>query len=136
MDFFANHTNLLLAVIALISGTMLVWPLLTGQSAGISALVATQLINYRKAIILDVRNAEEFSSGHLPKAKQINVSDIDKKIKQFVKRKDNPIIVVCDYGQSSSKASARLKKLGYTEVFSLKGGINAWKQSDMPIIQS
>ncbi|MFN2645134.1 MAG: rhodanese-like domain-containing protein, partial [Burkholderiales bacterium] len=71
MDFVRN--NLLLFVVALVSGAMLLWPLVrrTGGGPWVSAAQATHLINREDAIVIDVREPNEFASGHVLGAKNL-----------------------------------------------------------------
>ncbi len=63
MQFFID--NVFLIAIAFISGGMLIWPFVRGRAAGpsLSTLQATQLINSRNAVIVDVRTPQEFATG-------------------------------------------------------------------------
>ena len=65
MDFVRN--NLLLIVVAVVSGAMLIWPLLRRTTGGpwVDASMATQLINREDALVVDVRDAGEYASGHI-----------------------------------------------------------------------
>jgi rhodanese-related sulfurtransferase len=85
------------------------------------------------AVVVDVREAEEFSAGHLTSAKHIPVADIDKRINDIPS--DKPILVYCANGTSSGKAAAALKKAGRDQIFNLNGGIAAWKQAGLPVVK-
>ena len=75
------------------------------------------------SILLDVRTKQEFMEGHLDGALLIPYYEISRKIENIVPNKDEMIIVYCQNGGRSKKASETLKKLGYTNVFNLKEGI-------------
>ena len=79
----------------------------------------------KRAVLLDVRNADEFGQGHIPGAVNIPVDSIDK-ISGKVKKKDTPIYSYCLSGARSGKAVAALKAMGYTNVTNI-GGINRYK---------
>ena len=132
MQFFLD--NIFLIAIAFISGGMLVWPLVRSRVAGpaLSTLQATQLINSRNAIILDVRTPEEFATGSLPGARNVPVDKVDDKLMRDVK-KDKPLIVVCATGSRAGKAAAQLRANGYGEVYVLAGGVAAWREAGLPI---
>jgi rhodanese-related sulfurtransferase len=57
-------------------------------------------------------------------------------MKELEKIKSKPIIVSCGRGNRSLNVANRLRKLGYPEVFSLRGGIAAWQQANMPLEKS
>ncbi|MBB3256208.1 rhodanese-related sulfurtransferase [Paraburkholderia bannensis] len=136
MTFFTNYINLVLIAIVLISGGLLLWPTLKrGGRGGISAAEATQMINRRNAVVIDVRSADEFARGHLPAARHLPFGELQGKVAQFVKNKSNPVLLVCQTGQQSHKAASLVKEAGFAEVHVLDGGVNAWQQAGMPVVK-
>ena len=134
MQFVQN--NLMLIAVALLSAGMLVWPMIGRRISGVKeveTLEATQLINHRDAVILDVREDKEFVTGHLPNAKHIPLGQLAARLKDVEKFKKKPIIVNCRSGARSATACGILRKNGFEEVYNLKGGINAWQQANMPV---
>ena len=125
--------NVFLIAIAFISGGMLLWPLIRGRVAGpsLSTLQATQLINGRNAVVVDVRTPQEFATGSLPGARNIPVEKVGEKMRDI--KKDKPLIVVCATGSRAGKAAAQLRAGGYGEVYVLAGGIAAWREAGLPI---
>ena len=79
----------------------------------------------KRAVLLDVRNADEFRQGHIPGAINIPADSIDS-IGRKVKEKDTPIYSYCLSGARSGRAAAALRALGYTNVTNI-GGINRYK---------
>ena len=77
------------------------------------------------AILVDVRNADEYASGHIPGAVNIAVDRIFD-IKSAVSSKDAPIYTYCLTGRRSGRAVAALKNAGYTNVKNI-GGINRYR---------
>jgi len=132
VQFFLD--NIFLIAIAFISGGMLVWPLVRSRAAGpsLSTLQATQLINSRNAVILDVRTPAEFATGSLPGARNVPVDKVDDKQMRDIK-KDKPLIVVCATGSRAGKAAAQLRANGYGEVYVLAGGVAAWREAGLPM---
>ncbi|WP_423678974.1 rhodanese-like domain-containing protein [Undibacterium sp. WLHG33] len=127
--------NIFLIGIALISGGALLLPLLQRRGAKVSQLQATQYINQGKTLILDVRSADEFATGHLPNAKNIPLPEINNRLKEIEKSKNAVVITVCATGVRSSNAVSVLNKAGFAQVFSLEGGTEAWKTQGMPIVK-
>jgi rhodanese-related sulfurtransferase len=128
--------NILLIVVAFVSGAMLIWPYVRRASAGpsVNATQATQLINREDALVIDVRDPGEYGAGHILGAKNIPLSQIDSGGAEIAgKRKDKPLIVYCDNGRRSAKAAATLKTRGYTRVLNLAGGLGAWQQAGLPV---
>lgn len=79
----------------------------------------------RGAVLLDVRNPDEYKAGHITKSKNIPLSSIEY-VSKVVKDKDTPLFVYCYSGGRSSQAVAALKRMGYTKVINI-GGISAYK---------
>lgn len=125
----------MLISIALASGGMLVWPMISsGMHAGsLSASGAVQLINREKAVVVDVCETREFAAGHVAGAKNVPLSELETKLPGVVKNKAVPLILVCASGMRSSRAVAIAKKLGYQQAQSLGGGLKAWKAANLPI---
>ena len=88
-----------------------------------------QLIKKTPGLLLDVRTKEEYQKGHIKGAKLIPVQELSQKIDTFTIAKDFPIYVYCRSGNRSTTASNLLIQHGYTKVYNLSGGINAWKKT-------
>ena len=138
MNFFTDPMNLVLVAFAVVSGGLLAWPKLTGGSraSGIGTLEVTQLINGKNALVVDVRDPDEFSSGSITGARNIPASAVAGRIAEIARYKAKPVIVVCQSGQRSAKIAAQLKKEGFGEVYNLSGGIAAWQQAGLPLVLS
>jgi len=98
--------------------------LLTGCDNGYKTITEKEAIKLidNDAVIIDVRTGEEFASGYIDGAINIpveNISSIDYP-------KDTVIILYCVSGARSSSAAETLVDLGYTNVYSLDGGIINW----------
>jgi rhodanese-related sulfurtransferase len=131
--------NMVLLGTVLVSGGMLIWPLIAklvrpGREVGPAE--AVQLINRRDALVLDVRDAAEYKAGHITNARHIPEGEIEGRMKELEKVKARPIIVSCARGNRSMGIANRLRALGFAEVFSLRGGLAAWQQANMPLEKS
>ena len=126
--------NWMLITLALISGALLLAPVMQGAvSAGLSANDAVLLINREKAVVVDVCEPTEFAAGHIVGSKNIPVADLSAKLATAVKNKSLPLILVCQSGARSGRAMAAAKTLGYAQVHSLGGGLAAWKSAGLPL---
>ena len=77
-------------------------------------------------LILDVREADEYQSGHIPGAVLFPVGSIDaSSAEQIIPSKDTLLLVYCRSGNRSKTAASALAELGYTQVYEF-GGINDW----------
>lgn len=132
MDFI--YQNILLIVLALVSGMGLLFPMMIGGAAnGLGPVQATQLINKEDALVLDVRAADEFAAGHLPEARHIPLDSLAGRVSELEAYKDRPILVCCAAGMRSAKGCKVLSGLGFAKVYSLAGGVDAWVGAGYPI---
>lgn|GEM_PF-87796 len=129
--------NIFLIAIALVSGGLLLWPLLKkgGGSTSVSPLEATQLINHRNAIVVDVREEKDFAAGSLAGARNLPFTALAERAGEFARFKARPVVIVCDAGQRSSSAIATFKAQGFEEAYSLAGGVSAWRGASLPLVQ-
>lgn len=133
VEFVRN--NLLLIVVAFVSGGMLLWPFLRRTAGGpwVSPAQATHLINREDALVLDVRDPGEYGTGHIIGAKNVPLARIEEGGADLLKRKDKPLIVYDERGERAAKAVAALKKHGFGRVVNLSGGLGAWQQAGLPV---
>jgi rhodanese-related sulfurtransferase len=128
--------NMLLLGLAVASGAMLLWPLVSRsfrQSHEVGAFEAVQLINRRDAVVLDVRDAGDYAAGHITNAKHIAESQLAERMKELEKYKTRPIVVCCKMGSRAPAVGATLRKQGFAEASALRGGIAAWQQASLPL---
>ncbi|SFN28992.1 rhodanese-like domain-containing protein [Nitrosospira briensis] len=135
MSFLQN--NIMLIVAALASGGMLLWPLFRRSSGKeVDTLVAVQLINYKDAVVLDVREGSEYNAGHLPNSRHIPADKLEQRLQELEKFKDKPILLIHRSGvNTSGKAGALLRSHGFAHVYNLAGGIETWRQANLPIVK-
>ena len=137
MNFLTQIDNLALIALLLVSGAALFLPTLSTliSGKGLSPTEATIWMNRRKAAVLDLRPEDAFKAGHLPGAKHIPSSEIAAKIEKLKLDRKNPLILVCETGVSSRKAIAEVQKLGFAEVGTLDGGVQAWQAAALPLVK-
>jgi rhodanese-related sulfurtransferase len=133
VNFFNDPYNLALAAVAVVSGGALLLPSLRQRGAKVSHLQATQLINQGKAVVIDVREPEEFAGGHLRDAKNIPLKELSKRVGELGKFKSKTAIIVCQNGSRASQAASQLKSAGFAEVYSLDGGLASWQAQGLPV---
>ena len=94
----------------------------------------SELITYDlNAIVLDVRTPEEYSEGHIPRAKNMDfyAEDFEQQIEKL--DKDKYYFLYCAVGGRSGEAAAMMHKKGFAKVHDLKGGIDSWETAGFPI---
>jgi rhodanese-related sulfurtransferase len=131
MEFIQQ--NIMWIMLAVVSGSMLVFPMLRGGAGGVSITEATVLLNREDAIVLDVRETHEWDAGHIANARHIALGQLGKRLSEIDKFKDKPVIVCCASGNRSSSACGTLKRAGFARVYNLAGGIGAWTEAGLPI---
>ena len=127
--------NWVLLSVALTSGGMLLWPVLSsgGGADSLNPNEVVQLMNRDKAVVVDVCGADEFAAGHVVGAKNVPLEQLEAKLTGVVKNKATPVVLVCASGMRSKRALAVAKKLGYENVRSLSGGMGAWRSATLPL---
>ena len=137
MNFLTQIDNLALIALLLVTGAALFLPTLSTliSGKGLSPTEATIWINRRKAYVLDLRPEDAYKAGRLPGAKLINPTDISGAIEKLKLDRKLPVVLVCETGAYSRKAISQVKKLGFMEIGTLDGGVQAWKQAALPLIK-
>jgi rhodanese-related sulfurtransferase len=105
------------------------------KSRGIGSLspaMAVRLINNGSAVV-DVRTADQFSTGHIVDARNMPEAELLQSPDALAKHKKGTLLV-CDNGIRSAECAAQLRKEGIDNVFSIKGGVSAWQQDNLPIV--
>lgn len=87
---------------------------------------AKEMMDTQEVIVLDVREQEEYYSGHIPGAVLLPVGTIDETTAaEVITEKDSMVLAYCRSGNRSETASSTLAELGYTNIYEF-GGINTW----------
>jgi rhodanese-related sulfurtransferase len=134
-EFILN--NLLLFAALFVVMVMLIKSELDHQAnrgSFLSPSMATRLMNnHSDALILDIRTAADYKSGHIKGAKNIPLSDFATSVEDLTGDKSKPVLVYCNSGNTVTRAIKLLKKAGFETVNNLEGGIAAWKEANMPL---
>jgi rhodanese-related sulfurtransferase len=133
LEYLNNHPYLA-------GGTLLVALLaiafeLRNRARGATAISSNEAIalHNKGALVLDVRSAEEFATGHIINARNITLETLPNNLDSIKKYREKPVIVCCESGTRSAQATKLLKAQGYTTVFNLSGGLAAWRQDNLPL---
>ncbi|HVA81968.1 MAG TPA: molybdopterin-synthase adenylyltransferase MoeB [Candidatus Binataceae bacterium] len=84
------------------------------------------------AVIIDVRESDEWRQGHIPRAIGIPRGFLELRVEEKVPDRKTPVIMQCASGARSAYASRAMRELGYEQVYNLTGGFNAWKDRGLP----
>ena len=129
LDFFVN--NIALFFLIAVSGLLLILP--NRSKKIISVKESVVLINRQPTILVDVRNANEFTLGRIDNSLNIPLDQLAENIDKLKKNPNKTILVYCQKGFRSSQAVKILNKLGINSAVSLEGGLDAWKKDNLPI---
>mgnify|MGYP003778867111 CR=1 FL=1 len=134
IEFVLNHylLSLALAVVTFLLIQDLVESVFN-KFKSLSPQLAVAKMNSSAVSIIDVREPHEFIKGHIENATNIPLGKLADQLGQWADRKDSPIIVVCQTGTRSVPACKTLTKAGFTEVYNITGGMQAWEDSKLPV---
>jgi rhodanese-related sulfurtransferase len=82
--------------------------------------------------VIDVREHEEWTRGHLPRARHLCKGILERDIETVVPDHTAPIVLYCGGGYRSALAADALQKMGYRDVASLEGGWRGWTAAGLP----
>jgi len=86
------------------------------------------------AVVVDVRETDEWSNGHVPGALHIPRGFLELRIEEKIPKKDHEVVLYCAGGTRSALGAKALQDLGYTKVSSMIGGFGKWKEGGLPIV--
>lgn len=130
-EFVVNHWYLFLALVVILG--LLIHNLLVGERGSVEPLGATEMINHKDATVIDVRPAADFAKGHILNAVNIPMNGFKNQIAMLSKYKGRPLILSCRSGSQSAAACRHLRKVGFEDVYNLKGGILSWQAANLPL---
>ncbi len=103
--------------------------------AKLSNQQAIKFLDQKKHLLIDLRHYVEFEKGYIRGAKQIAIDALKSKPHEHIKKKDMPILLVDDTEFRAVSAAAHLKRQGFAQVQVLKGGMQAWKKENLPLVK-
>jgi rhodanese-related sulfurtransferase len=103
--------------------------------AALSAAQVVRLMN-QGALVIDLRPREAFEAGHIGDARNVPAAELESQADSLKKWRDRTVITYCDSGVSGAGAARTLSRLGFTKVFNLDGGLNAWLKDNLPLTKS
>jgi rhodanese-related sulfurtransferase len=103
-----------------------------GQAVGASD--AVRLLN-QGAVLVDVRTRAEFDGGHVIDARHIPQEELAQAGETLKRFKEKVIITCCESGMRSGAAARVLQAQGFTKVVNLRGGLQAWRAENLPLVK-
>jgi rhodanese-related sulfurtransferase len=136
LEFIGHHPYLAGAAVAA-AVIVLVYELRERVQAfaALSATQAVRLMN-QGALVIDLRSKELYDAGHIVDARNVPAAELESQADTLKKWRDKNVITYCDSGTNGAGAARSLVKLGFTKVFNLQGGLNAWVKENMPLAKT
>jgi len=133
LEFIGNHPYLAAAAVAaaVVVGVYELRAQLQAFAA-LSAMQAVRLMN-QGALVIDLRGKESYDAGHIGDARNVPLAELAAQAEGLKKWRDKNVITYCDNGVNGASAARALIKLGFTKVFNLQGGLEAWVKDNMPV---
>ena len=94
------------------------------------------LVNRDGAVVVDVRDTNEFSQGHIVDAINVPHTTLANRLSDLEKHKAKPVVLACKMGQHAGSAGTMLRKAGFQNVARLKGGVAEWRNQNLPVVRS
>jgi rhodanese-related sulfurtransferase len=133
-EFIQHHALLVsFAGVLAVAVAVVEFRLMSLGASSIAPSQAVHLIN-AGACVLDVRSNDQFASGHIIDARNIESSTLANSVDSLKKYREKVVVVCCDSGATASTSARTLKALGFNKVVNLRGGLQAWKQENFPLV--
>lgn len=94
---------------------------------------ATRLANHEDAVFIDARPSKDFDSAHLPGAYSVPAAEVDNQLKQLEKLRERPVILYDERGFEAERVAKKLQQNGFTSLYTIDGGLPAWRKADLPV---
>lgn len=91
---------------------------------------AARRVELGSAVLLDVRESDEWDAGHAPAARHLPMSELAGRLDEVPR--DRPLLAVCRSGSRSDRVAAALSRAGY-EAENVDGGMRAWVAAGLPL---
>lgn len=132
IEFVINHWGMVAVFVAILA-TVIFYEM-KGGARSVSNTEMTNMVNEKDAIIVDIRPANEFRTGHITDSKNYPSAKLKDQMGQLEKYKSKPIILVCKTGMTAGSVAGDLIKAGF-DVYKLQGGVTEWQNAGLPLVK-
>ena len=94
-----------------------------------------RLLASQGALLLDVRETDEYAEGHAPGSVLIPLGQLPSRLAEIKASEHKPVAVICRSGKRSARAAEILRQAGFTKVYNVQGGMYAWAHAGLPVIK-
>lgn len=134
IEFVINHYVLVTALVVLV--VLLIITESRRGGATVSPQGAVGMINRDDAVVVDLRKNDEFNQGHIAGSINIPMSELDQRLSELRAQGDHPLILVCENGTQTGAAGRQLRSQGMDNIWRISGGLSAWRNEKLPVVQS
>jgi len=135
LDYFTKHPILAGAAVAM---TFVVLAFeFRRRGVGVNAIAANDAIRLMNggAVLVDLRSPNQFKDGHIAGARNVPGDQLLADPKALEKFAAKSLVLYCDDGVATGAAIRTLARAGVKDAFSLRGGLTAWKQENLPVVK-
>ena len=86
------------------------------------------------ALLLDVRETDEYAEGHAPGSTLIPLGQLQQRLPEIARYKNQPVVLICRSGRRSAQARKLLEKAGFSATVNVEGGMISWQKAGLPVI--
>jgi rhodanese-related sulfurtransferase len=135
-EYTSNHP--LLAGAAAILAVLTIVIEMRERAKGSSLIAPTDAVRLLNsgAVVLDVRDLNEYDTGHIIDSRHIPAKEIGQRADTLKKYKEKPVLICCESGLASASVAKALRALGFNKVATLKGGLRSWRQENLPLVKT
>jgi rhodanese-related sulfurtransferase len=135
LEYVANHPLLVGATLLLAAlAAAYEWSRARSGGHSVGPNDAVRLMN-QGALVLDVRPRDQYEAGHLIDARNVPSADLAQSVETLKKFRDKPVLTCCETGMTAGAAARTLREQGFNKVASLRGGLQAWRAENLPLVR-
>ncbi len=126
------------SIAGFLEGGLAAWQSAGGEVEGGSAMsvreLAVALEGDDPPLVLDVRQADEYATAHVPGALHLMAGDVPDRLAELPRQR--PIAAICASGYRASVAASLLRRAGFRQVAWVRGGVPDWQAAGLPVVVS
>lgn len=136
LEYTTNHPFLIAAAAILAVLAIVIEIRQRGLGAYLIAPADAVRLANSGALMLDVRDSKDYDAGHIIDSRHVPAGDLAGRADSLKKFKEKPVIVYCESGTASAGAAKTLRTAGFNKVVTLRGGLQSWRQENLPLVKS
>lgn len=112
------------------------WKRLVNLTRGVKDITPVEANAYMRdqgAVILDVREQNEYDAGHVPNSIFIPLGQLERRLAELHVHRKQAIVVICHGGKRSATACVQLRNHKFEQPMNIAGGILAWRKAGLPV---